>query len=35
MTVKELFDFVVDPSINDTNIDVFYISKQKLATCKE
>lgn len=26
MTVKELFDFVVDPSINDTNIDVRAVS---------
>ena len=28
MTVKELFDFVVDLTINETNIEVFIIRKQ-------
>jgi hypothetical protein len=31
MTVKELFDFVTDPTVNDTNIDDYLDRSMKIA----
>ena len=31
MTVKELFDFVTDPTVNDSNIDDYLNKSMKIA----
>lgn len=32
MTVKELFDFITDPTINDTNIDEYLEKAMQIAS---
>ena len=34
MTVKELFDFITDPTINDTNIDEYLEKAMQIATSR-
>jgi len=34
MTVKELFDFVTDPTVDDSNIDDYLDKSMKIATTR-